>query len=516
MPYLMHTETWLKLTELTGKPRSKYLKAVDEALRQYHAAHTDANLSKVKLALHHWKMSKGYDVAAGKPAWMLSPRNRNRAAETLDLQTFGMNSACPPGLVELADTPFYGIEAWAGEMAARQAMKDARQQALQEMFQGKKVTVKKKDVAIMVEFMKRNLAAATADGSKAAAAAASYGTKRAEQAAKQAAQPLIDQARAAAQQLINEILAPFPVAVAQEVMQFLSEIIPQFLVELAGAIAPYLGVATSGIKAIVYTGKTIAAQYKRETSEEHKVAFGKGDPFAALLAIQRMIERERNRCALIASANAADAAVKAAAHIADAAAFGAPTVSAVVSPLSGMAKSLAMLGQQIYLLARDIQERQAANKILAGTPKLTAELFETCPLLGCYFVAGSTTSNLINFAVEDIGAVGWNLDAEQMIRQHIHPMISMAREVIGDSRLEVAGMELSKAASAKTTAGAHGVSNLKDRVKKKVIDKLNEVLPFRETIHKAPTPLQPTAVKMGFQPMKPTLAQQRIYGNGPR
>src|SRR6185437_7985951 len=228
-------------------------------------------------------------------------------------------------------------EMWAGEMAARQAIKDAREQALQEMFQGRKVTIKKSDVLITLEFMKRNLSTARADAGKAASQAAKPLTDK----AKAAAQPLIAPAKDAAQKVINEILAPFPVAVVPEVMQFLNELIPQFLVELAGSIAPYVGVVTSGVAAVVYTGKMVVAQYHREMSDEHRVAFAKGDPFAALLAIQKMIERERNRCAIKASANWADAVVKGVLHGADAAAFGAPSASLIGSPIAGMLKALA-------------------------------------------------------------------------------------------------------------------------------------------------------------------------------
>jgi len=522
MAYIMQTETWLRLTELSGKPRSKYLKGVDQALQKYHATPGEISLSQLKLALHHWKMSKGYDAAAGKPAWMLSPRNRNRACETLDLQTFGISSALTPALVEMADSPFYGIEAWAGEAAARQAMKEARQQALEEMFKGKTVTIKTSSAAWMVESMKRHLKTAKADAQQAADAAASLALKPAKKAARQEAlklaqpaiqqvQPYIQQAQAVAQQMIDEILAPFPVEVAQEVLQFLGELIPQFLVELAGAIAPYLGVAVSGAKAVYYTAQTIRQQYKQEQSDQHRAAFAKGDPFAALVAIQRMLERERNRCARLATINASDAAIKAAAHIADAATFGAPTVSSVVSPLSGMAKAMAILAQQVFFLARDMQEAHAANVILAGTPRLSAGLFEKCPILGCYFVAASTTSNLVNFAVDDLGAVGWNLDVEVLVRRHIHPMVEMARGVISDSRLEVAGMELSKAVAADSSPG---VTHLPARIKKQMIDKINAVLPFREMIHRAPTPLRPATAKMGMQPVPAGVLQSRIYGHG--
>ena len=378
------------------------------------------------------------------------------------------------------------------------------------MFKGRKVTIRKSKFAISVALMKHKLSTAKKDAGQAAGAAASMATKPLRDMAKQAIEPYLAPAQAAANALIETILSPFPIQVAQEVMQVLGELIPQFMVELVGAVVPYVGVVTSGTAAMVALGQTVVAQYHREQSEQHVAAFAKGDAVAAVRAIQRMIERERNRAMRTAAIQAGDAIVKAAAHTADAVTFGAPSVSLIAVPLSGATKALALLGQQVFLLARDVQEKSKANDLLQSQIRLDAEIFDRCPLLGCYFIAGSTTSNIVNFLVDDIGSAGWLLDVETIVKNHIHPMVSMARGVIEDSPLEVEGLELSKAAQAKTTAGAHGVSNLTSRAKKRVMEKLNSVLPFRETLEQAPAPLRNAAIKVGFQPSRSPVLQTRF------
>ncbi|MBL8209694.1 MAG: hypothetical protein JNK87_03230 [Bryobacterales bacterium] len=508
MPYLMQLESWMKLTEVSRKPRSKYLRAIDNRLREYHKAPSPAALGKVKLALHHWKMSKGYDAPAGRPAWMLSDRNRSRAVETLDRQVFGMPETIPSVLADLAELPFYGLEAFA-EADAKQVLKDARREALQELFQGKQVVIRKTDMALAASKIKRHLDKAKAEGSKAASAAAALATAPARAALARATEEYRKQAEEIAQQLIDILLSPFPVEVVKEIIAAIAELIPSFVAELAAALAPYLGVATAGVQAIRQTGNAIVAEYKWLTSEQHLVGFGKGDPIAAARAVREMVDRELTTALRLASLHTTDAFVKTAGHIADAATFGAPTVSTVVSPLSGMAKAIGVMAVTIHLLGRDFLEKRRANKLLsdAANVRLTPELFTTCPLLGCYFVACSNTSDIINFLTEDIGAVGWQLDVETMVTKHVQPIIKLAREAIHGARLEVAGLENSKGATHNVTAG---LTHAKARLKKHILSKVMTRIPFKDD----PTDYRTAAAGQGFQAVAPHVLQSRIFGRG--
>src|SRR6185312_10815033 len=124
--------------------------------------------------------------------------------------------------------------------------------------------------------------------------------------------------------------------------------------------------------------------------------------------------------------------------------------------IAGLARPADLSGRP-GLLGK-MEGQQGSDRCQRGT--LSHAIFDTCPLLGCYFVAGSTTSNIINFAVGDIGATGWKLDVEVMIREHVQPMIGYARDAISDARLEVQGLERSKA-SVNDTTGLNYVNKFK-------------------------------------------------------
>ena len=513
MAYVMQYDTWIKGTELRLKPRSKYLKGVDFALQQYHQTKTDADLRSLKLALHQWKMYKGYDSLGGKPAWALSDRNRGKFVEQLDLQVFGYQGALDNSvLADLAELPFYGIESWADDSEAKRVLRQARQDAMVTIFGGKTVAFKKSALALAIYGIKRKIADASADASKTAAVVAGIATQSAQSAIRNAVQPTIDQAEKIALDLINEILGQYPVEVAQEVLQQLSSLIPQFLLEVAHSIIPYLSCGVSAGLTLKNAVQGIVKEYSWVKVGGYLDAFDAGNPYAAATAVRRVIERERNHCARLAGIYGADASVKATAILMDTASFGIPTVSAVITPLAGFAKAMAMLTLRIHLLARDFYEKHQANKILgqSSTMVLSADLFEKCPILGCYFLACSNTSDIINFVVDDIGCTGWKFDVEKLVKESIAPMVEVARDAISDSRLEVDGLQMSKGAVGATVSGDYGVSNAKNRAKKMVLTKLSAVLPFVDRPEASPF-----TSKVGLS-SGPTVPPGRISGIGAR
>ena len=107
--------------------------------------------------------------------------------------------------------------------------------------------------------------------------------------------------------------------------------------------------------------------------------------------------------------------------------------------------------------------------------KLSPEIFEKCPILGCYFITCSNTSDIVNFLTENVGAVGWKLDIEVMKRQHIDPMIDYARHAMENSRLEVSGMGMFKGVVSQTKGGL-----FIGRWKTQVINGVKGALPFTD------------------------------------
>jgi hypothetical protein len=70
---------------------------------------------------------------------------------------------------------------------------------------------------------------------------------------------------------------------------------------------------------------------------------------------------------------------------------------------------------------------------------LSLEVFEDCPLLGCYLLVNSNTSDIVNLMLEEIGQPDWKGNVEKMVKESITPMVKDANELINKSRLEVVG-----------------------------------------------------------------------------
>ena len=479
--FIMSYESWLSQTEISRTIRSRRLRKVDNALKQYHKTKSEADKDKIKLALHHWKMELGYDAAAGKPAWMTHPRNGKHAVERLDMQLYKQPSELvTPVLADLAELPFFGMEAWVADYRARQALKEARRDALVELFKDKRVEFPRSKLTWGMFSVKRHMEGVRSQAHQFAGTAEAAAAAPVIAEVQQAAAPAMAQAQQIAEGLIDGILGPFPLEVAREVMKLVTELVPQFAVEIAQSIVPYLSLGVSFGLTVKNSWQTIHREYQWVMSRKHMGAFSGDNAEAAALSVQRMIERVRNHHLELAAIYGADASAKSVAVLVDAACHGAPAGSALIGSAAGLMKAIAKTSLQIFLLARDIYEMYKANQLLDDYKKvrLTTELFDVCPLLGCYFVACSNTSDLVNFIVEDIGEPGWQFDVETMVKNHIEPMIAYARDAISISRLEVPGLAGMNGTVDPTVSGRYGISNPTARLKKKLMTKIAYMVPF--------------------------------------
>jgi len=188
------------------------------------------------------------------------------------------------------------------------------------------------------------------------------------------------------------------------------------LVDLQGTIVSgvVLGLAVKGRAAVVAARPVVA----------------RGDPMKAFEALEIIVDREVHAAA-ISLATAATG-------------FTANTVCqavglAAAGPAIAIAQALANLLNVVRQMYRDHTEVERANELLAKG-ELDFRLFETCPILGCYFLCVQDHSTIISFAVEDYGSEGFALDVERMIAR-IRPVLEKAASVIRGSRYEIAGFE---------------------------------------------------------------------------
>jgi hypothetical protein len=300
VPFIMSYEAWLSQTEISRTIRSRRLRKVDNALKAYHKTKSKADKDKLKLALHHWKMELGYDAAAGKPAWMTHPRNGKHAVERLDMQLFAQpTELVTPVLADLAELPFFGMEAWVDDYRAKQALKEARRDALVKMFAGKRVEFPRAKLSWEMFSVKRHVAGVESRANQFASTAAAA-----------AEAPAIAEAQQIVEGLIDGILGPFPLEVAREVMSFVTSLVPQFALEVAQSIVPYVSLGVSFGLAVKNTGQTIHREYQWVQAGKHMPAFGGDNAEAAALSVRRMIERVRNHHAELAAIYGADATAK--------------------------------------------------------------------------------------------------------------------------------------------------------------------------------------------------------------
>src|SRR5262249_14975402 len=144
------------------------------------------------------------------------------------------------------------------------------------------------------------------------------------------------------------------------------------------------------------------------------------------------VDRGRNENLVKASINATHAAASAGMFFVDGGAFS--------GPASAAAKACANLCQSLYLWARDIKEMKAGNKALGTAEDLTADVFKMSPVLGCYLMTESNTSDLLGFMIADIGLPNWMSKIELLLPQLNHVQ-DEAGKLIRVARLQLEGLQ---------------------------------------------------------------------------
>lgn len=416
----MTHKQWMADTAAFARPRSAELKALDDALAAYERALERSSGSvlaekrALQRALQEWKaaqQAKGQD-------WRSSVRNKLKAVEKLDAELGGIIGGAG-GLNsrgEIMDSE---------EARARRVLAEAIKQNTRRMFLGQELTVKNlKALAGLndVRSAMSSFKSACGNIKSAASGVPSPGL---------------------AQQVQSLLVSLLGQATASEVQEALGPVFAEFL----SNVTPFVGAIKSGGKAVQSWAQAAHSLYKKSKMLKGVGSFAPGDPAAAFEAIVRIQQREISSYATSASIYTISATAKAAFTAAD---FG-----AVSGAVLGAAETLALLVQKVYLFARDWSEMREANDLLrAGACDLG--LFNTCPLLGCYLIANSDTSAVINMAVGDYGRAGWKFEVEAMVLK-AGPAFEKARSVIRDSRYEIASMRGMKGAAVDRTAKTLGL-----------------------------------------------------------
>ena len=204
------------------------------------------------------------------------------------------------------------------------------------------------------------------------------------------------------------------------------EAITQFL-----DVMPGLGSVYSGLKALKEFANAAEREWTKVNLREKQGSLRAGDVRSAAVAIEKVIDRARNEHLIKGSVNAAHAATTAGLFLVDGGVFS--------GPAAGALKSAAQLSLRIYLLARDLEEIENANEALGDPETITADIFKTSPILGCYPLTEGNTFMLLNFFVFEMGLGDWRPKIERM-RAEIEPVQNEAAELARKATLELKGL----------------------------------------------------------------------------
>jgi len=202
-----------------------------------------------------------------------------------------------------------------------------------------------------------------------------------------------------------------------------------------GEMAPFLGILTSAYGCVKSWKEVFESGYGLYKNNEAKLDVLPGDPRAAADAIITLLERKLANDSVTAARNTAALASKIGGLFAD---FGTGTTAAI-----GAVNAAASLAQQLAMLGLDYSDKKAGNDLLKQD-KIDLNVFKACPILGCYIIVCSDTSNVLNFFVADIGLPNWMDRVEDMKKNSLDRLIKDANKFIVASRLHLEGAPTNK------------------------------------------------------------------------
>lgn len=204
--------------------------------------------------------------------------------------------------------------------------------------------------------------------------------------------------------------------------------------ELLKEILPWIG--------LVYTAINWAKASKQVVTDAHHLhrlkagdfrsSFRDGTPQAAVDSVQQIIKRELVTGSIDWASQTVGFGTKIAGIFADAG------TASTLGP--GIATFIADWILKLVIIGRDIKEMKAGNAALQSPGTLTIQIFQECPILGCYLLNSADTSSVANFFVADIGLPGWMEQIESMQETKIGPTIKYARQLIDRSNLQLEGI----------------------------------------------------------------------------
>lgn len=221
-----------------------------------------------------------------------------------------------------------------------------------------------------------------------------------------------------------------PVDQQAMVIMEVSRLLPNFMSEFTASCAPFAGIATSaGITLwnMKNVAKSTTIASKAGVNLHYSLAGKSGT--AAIESLVEALQRERNADIYAMGVSAAELGGK----IATLAVDGGMATNTAISLTANFLK-LVNIARIVY---NDMQEKTAANKALRQ--RIDISIFETSPLVGCYWLNIPPNNVMLSGIYGKIGNADWQ-DSADDAHKSLAPLREAARTVIGHHRFEIRGL----------------------------------------------------------------------------
>jgi hypothetical protein len=204
--------------------------------------------------------------------------------------------------------------------------------------------------------------------------------------------------------------------------------------KLAADVTPIVSNVFSGTKVLLAWGKVCLAEYRmRQVAKKSDFFVPEGDVSVAFKALQELLDRVTWSEGVQAGLQTADFATRTILSFTDG--------GAVSSTAVGVASTIAQLLHRLALFGREYAETRAARKLLDDRNNLDTRLFSTYPLLGCYMLLCSDTSEIVNMVrharkgnnAVRFGDLAWQNEIEWVKKQGLDPVLERAAALVQSS-----------------------------------------------------------------------------------
>ena len=224
-----------------------------------------------------------------------------------------------------------------------------------------------------------------------------------------------------------------------DIPDLLAEMGAGFISDFLSSILPIVQQLKSGAVAAKEWGETAQALYNKRQVTLHSKHVAPGDPKSACKALEALFEGDAWEHAGLATIATTQFASSSASLFGDGGIVSGPIVSA--------AAAAAKMCQKITIWGMRRKEMKRVNIILAQDydgSALDAGIFSISPLLGCYYIANSDTSVILDIITKDFLREDWISNADRHIREDIQPLITKAQGFIVKSRYILGPLDTNK------------------------------------------------------------------------